>query len=102
MKSQNYDTKKCDLLVVGGGGRHAVTIPVDAVIAAEGQEFVFVERDGGFVRMLITAGARNDQFVEVRRGLKAGERVVTDGKRQVYTKMLTMQRGGVAMGGHAH
>ncbi len=89
-------------VVVGGAGRDVVTIPVEAVIAAEGQEFVFVERDGGFARMSIATGARNDQFVEVKRGLKAGEKVVTDGKRQVYTKMLTMQRGGVAMGGHAH
>jgi len=89
-------------VVVGGAGRHAVTIPVEAVIAAEGQEFVFVERDGGFARMSIATGARNDQFVEVKHGLKAGEKVVTDGKRQVYTKMLAMQRGGVAMGEHAH
>jgi len=89
-------------VVVGGGGRDAVTIPAEAVIAAEGQEFVFVDKDGGFARMSIATGARNDQFVEVKHGLKAGEKVVTDGKRQVYTKMLTMQRGGVAMGGHAH
>jgi len=52
--------------------------------------------------MSIATGARSDLFVEVRHGLKAGEKVVTDGKRQVYTKMLTMQRGGVAVGGHAH
>ena len=95
-------------VVVGGGGSpgshgsHAVAIPVDAVIAAEGEEFVFVEREGGFARVAIATGARNDQWVEVKRGLKTGEKVVTDGRRQVYTKLLTVRSGGAAIGGHAH
>jgi cobalt-zinc-cadmium efflux system membrane fusion protein len=88
-------------VVVGGGGR-VPAVPVAAVIAADGAEFVFVEREGGFARVEIAAGTRNDQFVEVKRGLKAGDRVVTDGKRQVYTKLLTMRSGGAALGGHAH
>jgi membrane fusion protein, heavy metal efflux system len=88
--------------VVVGGGHPVVTVPLDAVLAAEGEEFVFVERDGGLARTQIAIGARNDQFVEVKRGLKAGDRVVTDGKRQVYTKLLVMRAGGPAMGGHTH
>jgi cobalt-zinc-cadmium efflux system membrane fusion protein len=90
------------LNVVIGGGEPVVAVPAEAIIAAEGQEFVFVEREGGFARMPIAAGARNDQFVEVRRGLKAGDRVVTNGKRQVYTKMLAMRGAGAALGTHTH
>lgn len=90
------------LNVVVAGGRPVVTIPAEAVIAAEGEEFVFVEREGGFARVAIATGARNDRLVEVKRGLKAGERVVTDGKRQVYTRLLTARSGGAAMGGHGH
>jgi multidrug efflux pump subunit AcrA (membrane-fusion protein) len=72
------------------------------VIAAEGEEFVFVEREDGFARVAITGGARDDRFVEVTRGLTAGDRVVTDGNRQVYAKLLTMQAGGAVLGGHTH
>jgi multidrug efflux pump subunit AcrA (membrane-fusion protein) len=90
------------LAVVVGGGSPVVTIPAGAVLAAEGENFVFVERDGGFARVDIATGARNDQFIEVTRGLHAGDRVVTDGKRQVYTKLLTMRSGGAALGGHTH
>lgn len=90
------------LNVVIGGGSPVVTIPADAVLAAEGEEFVFVERESGLARVDIATGARNDQFIEVKRGLHAGDRVVTDGKRQVYTKLLTMRSGGTALGGHTH
>jgi RND family efflux transporter MFP subunit len=90
------------LNVVIGGGSPVVTIPADAVMAAEGEAFVFVERDGGLARVAIATGARNDQFIEVKRGLHAGDRVVTDGKRQVYTKLLTLRSGGAALGGHTH
>jgi len=90
------------LNVVVGGGRPVVAVPVEAMLAAEGQEFVFVEREGGFARVDIVTGARSDQWVEVKRGLPAGAKVVTDGKRQVYTKLLAMRSGGAAMGGHGH
>jgi multidrug efflux pump subunit AcrA (membrane-fusion protein) len=90
------------LNVVIGGGSPVVIIPVEAVIEAEGEVVVFVEKDGGLARIEIAIGARNGQFVEVKRGLHAGDRVVTDGKRQVYTKLLTMRSGGAALGGHTH
>ncbi len=91
-----------ELNVVVAGGRAVFAVPVDAVLAAEGGEFVFVERAGGFVRVAVSTGIRNDRLVEVKRGLKVGDRVLTDGKRQVYTKLLTMRRGGAALGGHPH
>lgn len=81
------------LSVVIGGGRPVLTVPVSAVMAAEGAEFVFVEKEGGFARVEVTTGIRNDQFAEVTRGLNPGHRVVTDGKLQVYTKLLTLRRG---------
>ncbi len=90
------------LNVVVGGGPQVIAIPSEAMITADGEVFVFVEKDGGFARVEIATGARNDQLVAVKRGLKAGDRVVTDGKRQVYTKLLTMRSGGAAMGGHTH
>ncbi len=91
-----------ELNVVVGGGAPVLSVPLAAVIAGGGGEFVFVEREGGFARAPITPGVRDDRFVEVRRGLSAGDRVVTDGKRQVYTKLLTLGTGGAALGGHTH
>jgi len=88
------------LSVVIGGGRPVLTVPVSAVMAAEGAEFVFVEKGGGFVRVEVTTGIRNDQFVEVTRGLEPGNEVVTDGKLQVYTKLLTLRRDAGAGRGH--
>jgi hypothetical protein len=38
--------------------------------------FVLVERNGAVVRRLISAGARDAEAIEVKKGLAAGERVV--------------------------
>lgn len=79
-----------------------LTIPVEAIISAEGSEFVFVERGGAYLRADLGLGTRNDRFVEVKRGLAAGDRVVTDGNRQLYAKWLAAQGAGPALGGHTH
>lgn len=91
-----------DLSVVVGGSHKSVTIPVEALISAEGEDFVFVEKGGVFVRRDVEIGVQSNLDVEVKRGLEPGERVVTDGKRQLYTKYLMSRQGGAALGGHAH
>ena len=88
-------------VIVSEQGR-SLAIPIEALISAEGSEFVFVERGGSYVRVELGLGTRNDRFAEVRRGLSPGERVVTDGNRQLYTKWLATKGGGPALGGHAH
>jgi multidrug efflux pump subunit AcrA (membrane-fusion protein) len=91
-----------ELSLVVGESHRSVTIPVEALISAEGEDFVFVEEGGVFVRRDLVLGARDDRYVEVKKGLEAGERVVTDGKRQLYTKSLMSRRGGAPLGGHGH
>ena len=88
--------------VIVGEQRRSLTIPIEALISAEGAEFAFVERDGVYVRADLGLGTRNDRFAEVKRGLAAGDRVVTDGSRQLYAKWLAAQGGGPALGGHTH
>ncbi len=90
------------LNVVVGGGDSVVTVPVASVITADSEEFVFVERGAGFARVGVVTGVRNDEFVEIKRGLKEGDRVVTEGKRQVYTIFLEIRTGRDAVGGHQH
>ena len=91
-----------DLSVVMGENHGSLAIPLEGLMSAEGGDFVFVEQGGVFVRRDLVLGARDDRYVEVKKGLEAGDRVVTDGRRQLYTRYLMMQRGSVDLGGHAH
>ena len=88
-------------IVVGGGGE-VLSIPLEAVITTEGENFVFVEDKGSFRRADVVLGARDDRYVEVKKGLLPGDKVVTDGKQQIYTKSLMARGGGTALGGHTH
>jgi len=88
--------------VVVGGGQEVLAVPSEALITTEGESFVFVEDKGSFRRADVILGARDDRFVEVKTGLLPGDRVVTDGKQQIYTKSLMARQGGAALGGHGH
>ena len=90
------------LSVVVGGGPAALVIPAAALMSEGGLEFVFAETPAGFKRTSVLVGARNDQYVEIKRGLLPGAKVVTDGKRQVYTVFLAARSGAPALGGHGH
>ena len=91
-----------DMDAVVGGGKEVLAIPAEAIITTEGASFVFVEEKGGYRRADVVLGARDDRFAEVKSGLLPGERVVTLGKQQVYTKSLMAREGGAALGGHGH
>ena len=88
-------------IVVGGQGE-VLAIPQEALISTEGENFVFVEENGSFRRANVVLGARDDRFIEVKKGLLPGDKVVTDGKQQVYTQSLIARQGGAALGGHTH
>ncbi len=90
------------LLVVVGGGPKTLVIPASALMSEGGLEFVFTETPAGFKRTAVLVGARNDQHVEIKQGLSPGAKVVTDGKRQVYTVFLAARSGAPALGGHTH
>jgi len=90
------------LLVVVGGRPKTLVIPASALMREGGLEFVFTETPAGFKRTAVLVGARNDQHVEIKQGLSPGVKVVTDGKRQVYTVFLAARSGAPAMGGHGH
>ncbi|WP_159972418.1 efflux RND transporter periplasmic adaptor subunit [Pseudomonas sp. 8Z] len=55
------------------------TIPLAAIQEVEEQTSVFVRTAEGFEVRPVTLGTRSDGFVEVREGLKAGERVAASG-----------------------
>jgi len=91
-----------EMNIVRGGQGEVVAIPQEALISTEGESFVFVEEKGSFRRADVVLGARDDRFVEVKKGLLPGDHVVTDGKQQLYTQSLIAKQGGAALGGHTH
>jgi len=57
-----------------------LTVSQKAVIRENGQFIIWVLRDGHeLVRRVVETGVQQDGWVEVRTGLKAGDRVVADG-----------------------
>lgn len=57
----------------------ALVVPTGAVGVGEEGQFVYVVDADSLVRRPVTTGVTADGLVEVQRGLKAGERVVTSG-----------------------
>ncbi|MCZ6563746.1 MAG: efflux RND transporter periplasmic adaptor subunit [Deltaproteobacteria bacterium] len=88
-------------VVVGDGGK-VLAVPLEAIIRTEGKSIVLVEEKGSFLRADLILGAKDDRYIEVKKGLHFGDRVVIDGKQQLYTQSLMEQQGGAALGGHGH
>jgi RND family efflux transporter MFP subunit len=55
--------------------QHIVSVPLAAVFDKPGGRVVYVERGGRFTPRRVEIGERNDQAVEIRRGIRAGERI---------------------------
>ena len=67
----------------------ALAVPTAAIIAANGEQFVFVREGSQYQRVEIETGASDDEFTEVTDGVVPGDEVVTQGNRQLYTLWLT-------------
>ena len=57
----------------------ALTVPIESVITAGADRYVFVVTDGVAHRTAVTIGAETDSRAQVLTGLKAGDQVVTIG-----------------------
>ncbi len=65
---------------VSADGRSApVTVPVEAVQTVENAPTVFVRTPHGFQAHPVSLGARDENRVEIRDGLKAGQQIATAG-----------------------
>ena len=67
----------------------ALAVPNTAIIAANGEQFVFVREGTRYNRVDVTTGAGDDEFTEVTDGVVPGDEVATQGNRQLYTLWLT-------------
>jgi Cu(I)/Ag(I) efflux system membrane fusion protein len=91
-------------IAVRVGQRSALTVPETAVMAANGELFVFVEMaPGTFQKHLIKTGAKGGGRVEVLEGLEAAEPVVAQGGFTLKSELEKGGRGSLGGGhGHAH
>lgn len=83
-----------------GRTEQTLAVPASAIVDDSGQPVVFVQTEGeSFERRVVTLGTRDGDWVAVRSGLAAGERVVTLGAYQVRLAATAP----AALGhGHAH
>ena len=63
----------------GGGGGRAVIIPRRAIRSEDGQDIVFVARNGRAERRAVKVGSVQDQDAVLTAGVAGSERVIVEG-----------------------
>lgn len=63
---------------------HAVQLPIDAVSRLEDLQYVYIVRDGKAQRVNVEIGLRDDNMVEITKGLDGDEQVIVSGKDLVH------------------
>lgn len=67
----------------------ALSVPTNAILDANGEKFVFVREGGKYRRVVVTVGASDDEYTAIDSPLVAGDEVVIQGARELYTLWLT-------------
>ena len=86
--------------VFGAAGQHVITVPRDAVVDTGLQQHVFVAVGEAFEPRPVTVGVQLADRVEIRAGLKEGERIVAAGVFLLDSESRLRATGGA--GGHQH
>ena len=77
-----------------GEVRDGLAVPAAAVMRHEGRAFVFTPADTeGFRRIDIETGIEADDFVEVKRGLEPGQKIVAKGAFLLKSELLLEDEG---------
>ena len=70
--------------VLVGTHRQAIQIPIDAVSRLEDTQYVYIVREGKAQRVQVEIGARDENRVEITKGLDGSEQVIVSGKDLVH------------------
>jgi membrane fusion protein (multidrug efflux system) len=70
--------------VLVGTHRQAIQIPIDAVSRLEDTQYVYIVREGKAQRVPVEIGVRDENRVEITRGLDGSEQVIVTGKDLVH------------------
>lgn len=73
---------------VGGGARSGLVVPESAVVYFQNRPYVFQLLDGKFNPVYIATGLTTDVGVEVAKGLKEGDTIVSSGAKQLSAQSL--------------
>ena len=65
--------------IITDADRSAISVPQSAVLNDGGQSVVFVITAGGPEKRVVSTGILSDDRIEIREGVKAGEKVVVKG-----------------------
>lgn len=75
--------------------RTGLTIPATAIQEVNGEPVVFVQKDAAhFEKRVVTVGEKNDEFAEIRSGVRANETVVGNGSFYMKSTLLRELIGG--------
>jgi membrane fusion protein (multidrug efflux system) len=66
-------------VAIESAARTAPAVPELAIVGEGEQTFVYTVEDGKAKRIKVVTGLRQDGLVEIRQGLSAGQRIVTEG-----------------------
>lgn len=81
-----------------GKSQPVLRVPLASVQTVENKASVFVPVEGGFMPQLVTIGSESGGYVEIRSGLRAGDRFVSEG---AFTLKAQLEKD--AFGdGHGH
>lgn len=79
-----------------------VTVPAEAVLDSGLKKTVFVDRGNGYLEpRQVEVGERIGDRIEIRRGLQAGERIVTSGNFLIDSESQ-LKSAAAGMAGHQH
>ncbi|MXV15462.1 efflux RND transporter periplasmic adaptor subunit [Hufsiella ginkgonis] len=71
------------LNIVDYAKKNALVVPVKAILRSEKGEYVFISENGKAKRVNVSVGNNYRGQVEIVSGLKAGDKVITDGNQDV-------------------
>ena len=90
-----------DVYLLMNDGKPCISLPTGAITEEQGLYFVYVaepDEPGVFVKREVSVGRDNGERIEITSGLKAGEKVVTQGAMQVRLASMS----GSVPEGHSH
>jgi RND family efflux transporter MFP subunit len=64
---------KCKGQIVLGRLRDVLAVPLSGVVRRGGHDFVYVQQSNGFSARMVQTGARNEEAVVIKKGLKSGD-----------------------------
>ncbi len=77
--------------------KNVMVLPRDAVVKHAGNEVVFVLRNGKVKAVEVVTGEYTDELVEIKKGVKVGDKVVTAGQHLLSDgDAVTVRNGGEA------